>query len=202
MDPSASFSSPHSRYQTERRRTPLHFPNPTDKAACARFRLARRRRASAQTAPVFPQSSPANDSTELWRQIVSLRDNFNELSSLVLQQSRIIDGLLKLHVPAAALPLSSTQQEDHGIDPSAAPLAPQHSSGAVIDDITEPPVPVTPPRAAASPTPLPDSLPSSSRASEIHSPSHPRSMRSGEDIVPALPKLRGMFNRKRLTLPS
>ncbi|KAJ7222759.1 hypothetical protein B0H12DRAFT_1151142 [Mycena haematopus] len=199
MDPNASFSSPHSRYQTERCRTHPHFPNPTDKAACARFRLARRRRASAQAAPALPQSPPAADSVELWRQILSLHENFNELSSLVLKQGRIIDGLLQLHVSAAPLPLLPTQQEDRGLDPSPTP---QHLSGDVIDDITRPPVLVTPLPSAASPAPLPDSMPSSSRASEFHSPSYPRSMRSGEDIVPALPKLRGMFNRKRLTLPS
>jgi hypothetical protein len=104
MDPSALFASSHSRYQTEQCRTPLHFPNQTDKAACARFRLARRRRASARAAPVFSQSSSAVDSVELWCEIVSLRDNFNELSSLALKQGRIIDGLLQLQVSAAALP--------------------------------------------------------------------------------------------------
>jgi hypothetical protein len=37
-----------------------------------------------------------------------LRDNFNELSSLVLKQGHIIDGLLQLQVSAAALPLLPT----------------------------------------------------------------------------------------------
>jgi ankyrin repeat protein len=65
-----------------------------------------------------------------------------------------------------------------------------------IDDMS-----VTPPR-AASPTPLPDPLPSSSRAPEFHPPSDSRSIRGSEDIISALPKLRGMFNQKRTTSPS
>ncbi|KAJ7190308.1 hypothetical protein B0H12DRAFT_1172763 [Mycena haematopus] len=158
MDPNASFSSPHSRYQTERCRTHPHFPNPTDKAACARFRLARRRRASAQAAPALPQSPPAADSVELWRQILSLHENFNELSSLAAQARPY-----HRRASAAARLSSAAAITSHSGGPRSRPIS--HSTALIWRRHR---------RHHQTSFPL--------VASEFHSPSYPRSMRSGEDI--------------------
>ncbi|KAK6974168.1 hypothetical protein R3P38DRAFT_3239846 [Favolaschia claudopus] len=194
MPPSRRMA-PH--YHSERPWAPSHFPDRNDRSACARFRLARKRRTYAAS----PSSSPAAISSEvkLWREVLSLRQQFNELSALMLEQAHNIAALLKLQDNSPpTLPSFLTQHK-----PTAAHPIPE-SGDATIDIIGDEPAPVAQPlQSTVSDAPIPP-LPSATvpplpiiQASEIPSStahSRPRPLRDA-DI--ALPKLRGMFNRTR-----
>ncbi|KAK6984537.1 hypothetical protein R3P38DRAFT_3231804 [Favolaschia claudopus] len=188
-----------SHYHSERPCVPSHFPDRNDRSACARFRLARKRRTYAAS----PSSCPAAISSEvkLWREVLSLRQQFNELSALMLEQAHNIAALLKLQDNSPPmLPSFLTQHKP----PSTAAHSIPESGDATIDIIGDEPAPVAQPlQSTVSDAPIPP-LPSATepplpivQASEIPSStahSRPRPLRDA-DI--ALPKLRGMFNRTR-----
>ncbi|KAJ7622474.1 hypothetical protein FB45DRAFT_927804 [Roridomyces roridus] len=167
------------------------FPNPKDKGACARFRLARKR---------------------LWQEIVSVRRHFNELSALVLQQSQLMTELLSAHartgvVPPCPCPSSFVATAAAGDSRNVPLAAPRPPSETVIADATLGPsvpgvsaLPQADPMAGS--TPVYSSSPSvsgkldnslSSPAVSPAPPSHSSSRRKADD---SLPKLRGLFNRK------
>ncbi|KAK6974533.1 hypothetical protein R3P38DRAFT_3482212 [Favolaschia claudopus] len=129
-----------SHYHSERPWVPSHFPDRNDRSACARFRLARKRRTYAAS----PSSSPAAISSEvkLWREVLSLRQHFNELSALMLEQAHNIAALLKLQDNSPpTLPSFLTQHK-----PSSTAAHPIPESGdATIDIIGDEPAPVAQP---------------------------------------------------------
>ncbi|KAK6988186.1 hypothetical protein R3P38DRAFT_3229421 [Favolaschia claudopus] len=195
MDPDVS-SSPRPSHHRPLRRP--HFPDPTHKAACARFRLARKRRSTATGQP------------QLWQELIGLWRHVNELSAAMLEQSRHISQIVQLltQPPPSLFPVRS--EEDPGLCSTtpAAPSPPEQQDAIIPDVIgndVAPPRSSQPPSNSGALTPSPadpaPTLPGSSRASQATptSPSVPLRQipRRTRDADAALPKLRGIFNRKK-----
>ncbi|KAJ7147326.1 hypothetical protein C8R46DRAFT_547157 [Mycena filopes] len=181
---------------------PFRCPDPRDRGACARFRLARKRHSPAVSSP----PAAASGSAALWRELVLIRRDFNDLSAVLLKQSQVVTELLQLHaqpfvlssLPVQVAPTPTVRDTS---------LAPQPRSGLVIDDdmagnrastvsVVHPetvPVAVsTPPHPSSISSPgVADSRQLSAVSAEPQTPT--RRNKADE----ALPKLRGMFNRKR-----
>ncbi|KAK7000940.1 hypothetical protein R3P38DRAFT_3218179 [Favolaschia claudopus] len=105
----------HPSHGTEHR-SPGRFPNPRDKAACARFRLARKRRTSAS------QSLPASGFTcerQLWHEMHSLRLYSSMFMACRLSWSKI-SQLLRSFNEMIAATLPSFQQPQQNRAPSMA----------------------------------------------------------------------------------
>ncbi|KAJ7611580.1 hypothetical protein FB45DRAFT_940306 [Roridomyces roridus] len=182
------------------------FPNPKDKGACARFRLARKRRGPSHTMP----SMPAAGNTAVWQEIVSVRRHFNQLSALVLQQSQLMTELLSAHartgaVPPCLCPSSLVATAAAGDSRDVVLAAPRPSDTVIADATLGPSVPgvsalpQADPIAGSTPVYLSTSVSGkldnslSSPAVSPAPPSHSSSRRKADD---SLPKLRGLFNRK------
>ncbi|KAK6974254.1 hypothetical protein R3P38DRAFT_3378718 [Favolaschia claudopus] len=195
-----STSSPprHPSHGTEHR-SPGRFPNPRDKAACARFRLARKRRTSAS------QSLPASGFTcerQLWHEMHSLRLYVHGMSALMVEETKIVSQLLRSFNEMIAATLPSFQQPQQDRPPSMATqtVDPVAKSDVIGDDQTPRPNFVQGSESSSpSPHPGPQQFhpgPSVPRASDANPlpPPHSRPAQGG-DL--GLPKLRGMFNRKK-----
>ncbi|KAK7025288.1 hypothetical protein R3P38DRAFT_3194210 [Favolaschia claudopus] len=193
MDPDVSSSPRPSRHHPLRR---PHFPDPTHKAACARFRLARKRRSTATSQP------------QLWQELIGLWRHVNELSAAMLEQSRHISQIVQVltQPPPSLFPVYS--EEDSGLcstTPAApSPPEPDAITPDVIGDDVAPPRSSQPPSdsgALPSPANFAPTLPgySSAPLATPTSPSVPlrQTPRRTRDSDAALPKLRGIFNRKK-----
>ncbi|KAK7033741.1 hypothetical protein R3P38DRAFT_3264066 [Favolaschia claudopus] len=191
-DPDKS-SSPHlSRHRPLRR---PHFPDPTNKAACARFRLTHKRCSTRAGQP------------QLWQELAALWQHVNELSSAMLEQSRNFSQILQVltQPPPSLFPVHS--EEDSGLCPTtlAAHPPPEQDAMApdVIGDVVAPPRSPQPPSDALAHPPADSAptLPGYSRTplATSTSPSVPlrQTPRRTRDSDAALPKLRGIFNRKK-----
>ncbi|KAK7016001.1 hypothetical protein R3P38DRAFT_2994834 [Favolaschia claudopus] len=159
-------------------RSPGRFPNPRDKAACARFRLARKRRTSAS------HSLPASGFTcerQLWHEMHSLRLYVHGMSALMVEETKIVSQLLRSFNEMIAATLPSFQQPQQDRPPSMATqtVDPVAKSDVIGNDQTPRPTRTgdLPPVAPAPTVPLPPpSFPNSSfvQGSESSSPSpHP-----------------------------
>ncbi|KAK7005465.1 hypothetical protein R3P38DRAFT_3604681, partial [Favolaschia claudopus] len=172
MDP-RSLSSPRPSYHDARQR--LHFPDPKDNAACARFRLARKRR-----------SAPSGEK-QLWREMCSLWRHVNNLSSAMLEQSHHISRLMQTLTappPNSSPTYPEGDRGTHLTTPAARPPPEPDTVTTDVSDNTAPPGPSQPNATAPF-------AHSNQTASSV--PSHPHV----RETELALPKLRGMFNRKK-----